>query len=107
MVPMGAKPVQITDMICMTNLKPPASHRNRISQTFFEIQNFTCPRHGLGLLGSLRQMSLIFDPHSLQGIYLGYLDWVGYASYPSHLNLFCQAYGIVVLHGSNQLYTEP
>ena len=35
------------------------------------------------------------------------LGWVCFRTYLSHLNLFCQAYGIVVLHGSNQVYREP
>ena len=43
-----------------------------ISRSFLEISNFMCPLQGLGLLGSLGQIPLFFDPHSLQGVYLGY-----------------------------------
>ena len=45
---------------------------NRISKAFLEISNFMCPLQGLGLLRSLGQIPLFFDPHSLQGVYLGY-----------------------------------
>ena len=41
-------------------------------QSFLEISNFMCPLQGLGLLGSLGQILLFLDPHSLQGVYLGY-----------------------------------
>ena len=49
-------------------------------QNVFDIQNVKCLLQGLGLLNSLGQIPLFPDPHSLQGVYLGYLDLVGYAS---------------------------
>ena len=107
---MGALTLYSQNMICMMNFKPPASHGNQISKAFLEISNFMCPLQGLGLLGSLGQNPLFFDPHSLQGVCLPWvlrLVWVCLIMYLSHSNPFCQAYGIVVLHGSNQVYTEP
>ena len=54
------------------NSEPPASHGNRIPKAFLEMPNFMCPLQGLGLLGSLGHISFLFDPDSLEGVYLGY-----------------------------------
>ena len=56
----------------MMNFEPPAFQGNRIPEAFLEISNFMCPLQGPGLLGSLGQIPLFLDPHSLQGVYLGY-----------------------------------
>ena len=69
---MRAPTLYSRDLICMMNCEPPAFQGNQISKAFLEISNFMCPLQGLGLLGSLGQIPLFFDPHSLQGVYLGY-----------------------------------
>ena len=76
---MTATTLYSSDLICMMNSEALASHGDRIAKAFFEIRNFMCPLQGLGLLGSLGQITLFFDPHSFQGVYLGYSDLFGYA----------------------------
>ena len=72
LLPLRALTLYSQNVICMMKSETPASHGNWIPKAFLEIPNFMCPLQGLGLLGSLGQIPLFFDPHSLLGVYLGY-----------------------------------
>ena len=65
----------------MTECEPPLSHGNRISNPFFRSRMSRVHFRDLVCLESLGPIPLFLDPHSLQGVYSGYSDLFGYASY--------------------------